>query len=270
MAAESNTERRVLVSSMRQALWARPALLVRGSSRRITIMRFRPANIRVINRRDDRLGRHSHCFPLAREKQRKPTPRMFLTCSSISEDQAGRLQAEAQKEREAAENERRLREEARALIKQQANEIAELEEKNATLDDDLRRYAVRANREGMVLSILGMLGGVTLWHYAPGLSALLSSRRVMPHLFQPIAHLLIGCVGIGLFCLPGWIFLRQKTWTQKAKVSSMSIILIAALALSNLVDKSTWQASWSGILEAAVLVGSLLFTVFSPKKVLGD
>jgi len=30
---------------------ARPALLVRGSSRRITIMRFRPANIRVINRR---------------------------------------------------------------------------------------------------------------------------------------------------------------------------------------------------------------------------
>ena len=87
MAAESNTERRVLVSSMRQALWARPALLVRGSSRRITIMRFRPANIRVINRRDDRLGRHSHCFPLAREKQRKPTPRMFLTCSSISEEE---------------------------------------------------------------------------------------------------------------------------------------------------------------------------------------
>ena len=30
---------------------ARPAPLVRGSSRRITIMRFRPANIRVINRR---------------------------------------------------------------------------------------------------------------------------------------------------------------------------------------------------------------------------
>jgi hypothetical protein len=72
MAVESNTERRVLVRSMRRALWARPALLVRGSSRRITIMRFRPANIRVINRRDDRLGRRPHCFPLAREEQRKP------------------------------------------------------------------------------------------------------------------------------------------------------------------------------------------------------
>ena len=88
MAAESNTERRVLVTSMRQALWAQPALLVRGSSRRITIMRFRPANIRVINRRDDRLGRRPHCFPLAREEQRKPKPRMFLTRSSISEDEA--------------------------------------------------------------------------------------------------------------------------------------------------------------------------------------
>ena len=88
MAAESNTERRVLVCSMRQALWAQPALLVRGSSRRITIMRFRPANIRVINRRDDCLGRHPHCFPLARGKQRKPKPRMFLTRSSISEHES--------------------------------------------------------------------------------------------------------------------------------------------------------------------------------------
>ena len=85
MAVEPNTERRVLVCSKRQALWAQPALLVRGSSRRITIMRFRPANIRVINRRDDRLGRHPHCFPLAREEQRKPTPRIYWTGSSISE-----------------------------------------------------------------------------------------------------------------------------------------------------------------------------------------
>jgi hypothetical protein len=85
MAAESSTERRILVSSMRQGLRTQPALLVRGSSRRITIMRFRPANIRVINRRDDRLGRRPHCFPLAREEQHKPTPRMFLTRSSISE-----------------------------------------------------------------------------------------------------------------------------------------------------------------------------------------
>jgi len=42
----------------------RPALLVRGRSRRITIMRFRPANIRVINRRDSRLG-HLRCCVLS-------------------------------------------------------------------------------------------------------------------------------------------------------------------------------------------------------------
>ena len=39
-----------------------PAPLVRGSSRRITIMRFRPANIRVINRRNSRLDRYLRCF----------------------------------------------------------------------------------------------------------------------------------------------------------------------------------------------------------------
>src|SRR5580704_11964850 len=41
-------------STYAAGLRARPALLVRGSSRRITIMRCRPANIRVINRRDSR------------------------------------------------------------------------------------------------------------------------------------------------------------------------------------------------------------------------
>ena len=39
-----------------------PACLVRGSSRRITIMRFRPANIRVINRRNSRLDRDFRCL----------------------------------------------------------------------------------------------------------------------------------------------------------------------------------------------------------------
>jgi hypothetical protein len=48
------------------------APLVRGSSRRITIMRFRPANIRVINRRNSYLDRDSRCFPKAREKKRSP------------------------------------------------------------------------------------------------------------------------------------------------------------------------------------------------------
>ena len=48
---------------------ARPALLVRGSSRRITIMRFRPANIRVINRRDSRLGHHRCCVLLGAEDE---------------------------------------------------------------------------------------------------------------------------------------------------------------------------------------------------------
>ena len=36
---------------MRNGLRTQPASLVRGSSRRIMSMRFRPANIRVINRR---------------------------------------------------------------------------------------------------------------------------------------------------------------------------------------------------------------------------
>ncbi len=52
-----------------EGLRAEPASLVRGSSRRITIMRFRPANIRVINRRKNHLDRDLRC--LLREKRRK-------------------------------------------------------------------------------------------------------------------------------------------------------------------------------------------------------
>jgi hypothetical protein len=92
VAVEGLTKRRTLIPFVRQALRAQPALSVRGSSRRITSMRFRPANTRVINRRDDRFDRHSRCFPLAEGKQRckiRP-PALLISGHSILEGQFGK------------------------------------------------------------------------------------------------------------------------------------------------------------------------------------
>ena len=52
-----------------------PAPIVRGSSRRITIMRFRPANIRVINRRETYLDHDLRCLLRAKEKKKKEVAR---------------------------------------------------------------------------------------------------------------------------------------------------------------------------------------------------
>jgi hypothetical protein len=52
-----------------------PALIVRGSSRRITIMRFRPASIRVINRRQNDLDHDLRCFLRARRGKQKTVAR---------------------------------------------------------------------------------------------------------------------------------------------------------------------------------------------------
>jgi len=46
-----NTARRILLRSVRYGPQTQPAFSVRGSSRRIMTMRFRPADIRLINRR---------------------------------------------------------------------------------------------------------------------------------------------------------------------------------------------------------------------------
>ena len=51
VAAEGPRKGEPSLRSMRHGLRTQPAPLVRGSSRRIMTMRFRPANIRVINRR---------------------------------------------------------------------------------------------------------------------------------------------------------------------------------------------------------------------------
>jgi hypothetical protein len=52
-----------------------PAPLVRGSSRRITIMRSRPANIRLINRRKNYLDRDLRCLLRERRKNGKTVTR---------------------------------------------------------------------------------------------------------------------------------------------------------------------------------------------------
>src|ERR1051325_2329482 len=58
-----------------------PALLVRGSSRRIMSMRFRPANIRMIDRRANRLDRYLCCRLFTEHKQnlRAPQRKKLLT-----------------------------------------------------------------------------------------------------------------------------------------------------------------------------------------------
>jgi hypothetical protein len=186
------------------------------------------------------------------------------------EDQATRLQAEALKERVIAEAERQLKVESLTVIKQQANEIAELAEKNATLDENLQEFRTRADRERLALTFIGILCGVVLWHYAYRLSNFLSGKGAIARFGQPISQVLLGWVGIVLFCIPTWMFLRKKTWPIKLKVGSMSFSLVLALALSNVLDKKIWTASWSGILEASVLVAGLLFTALSPRKVFGS
>ena len=67
------TERRILVGSYATAPVARLAILVRGSSRRITTMmagrEARSANIRVINRRNSYFDSCLVCFT---QKQKAP------------------------------------------------------------------------------------------------------------------------------------------------------------------------------------------------------
>jgi hypothetical protein len=62
-----HTERRTLLAPLAAGETPDPRPLVRDSSRRITTMRFRPANIRVINRRDSRLDRCLTCFTEKKE-----------------------------------------------------------------------------------------------------------------------------------------------------------------------------------------------------------
>ena len=65
----------------------KPALQVRGSSRRIMSMWFRPANIRVINRSADSLDRHLYgCAIIGEEQRACALPgKKLLTRLAISE-----------------------------------------------------------------------------------------------------------------------------------------------------------------------------------------
>ena len=69
--SKGHPERRILVLSLATGLWPRLALTVRGSSRRITIVKASPArssNIRVINRRGSTIDRCPFCSrPPARQ-----------------------------------------------------------------------------------------------------------------------------------------------------------------------------------------------------------
>ncbi len=87
VAIEGFTKRRILIYFVRQALRAQSTLSVRGSSRRIMCMRFRPANTRVIKRRVDRLVRHLCRPPSNQDEQQNPSRKKVLTRLAILECQ---------------------------------------------------------------------------------------------------------------------------------------------------------------------------------------
>jgi len=85
MTVDGQTKRRILLTSMRYDLRVQSAPLVRGSSRRIMTLRFRPAYIRVINRRDSSTTAISPVFLKAKRANstrkrvnwpEKPTPQI--------------------------------------------------------------------------------------------------------------------------------------------------------------------------------------------------
>jgi hypothetical protein len=85
MTVDGQTKRRILLTSMRYDLRVQSAPLVRGSSRRIMTLRFRPAYIRVINRRDSSTTVICPVFPKAKRASstrkrmnwpEKPTPQI--------------------------------------------------------------------------------------------------------------------------------------------------------------------------------------------------
>jgi len=78
------TERRILLPFMRYGSIAQPASLVRGSSRRITIVRFRPADIRVINRRICLSSCCLLCRPSLRRIERKTQPGVNVTLDRVA------------------------------------------------------------------------------------------------------------------------------------------------------------------------------------------
>ncbi len=86
VAIEGFTKRRILIYFVRQALRAQSTLSVRGSSRRIMCMRFRPANTRVIKRRVDRLVRHLCRPPSNQDEQQNPSRKKVLTRLPILEN----------------------------------------------------------------------------------------------------------------------------------------------------------------------------------------
>lgn len=67
----------------------RLATLVRGSSRRITTMRLRPANIRVINRRESLLGQRLLGSACRRLRWRQGQARFARRCATLDSVLAG-------------------------------------------------------------------------------------------------------------------------------------------------------------------------------------
>jgi hypothetical protein len=178
--------------------------------------------------------------------------RKFLASSREEQLRALEIErARVESEREAEEERRKAVE---AIVDERDAEIRSLEEKQATMQVEID--GISAELLGQLLAqtkerqrrrafhmTLGFLGGAAIWHWSTSLLAA-TVRAVPPLLAWPSGSVaLIGLVGALVFSIPAFLFLRGTDWKDRTKIALSSIVVIAALAFSQALDKEAISAT---------------------------
>jgi hypothetical protein len=163
--------------------------------------------------------------------------RSFLASSSDErrkelEAQTIRLETRANRNRNAAKAERDLRKRVQTTVQSQSSQISELLEKNAGLQRQLIDQDEHNERRRLLYAVVGLAAGAFWWWSTAFIWKTLCFALPSLQRWQELGLVVLGVIGSIFFCLPALAYVRRRPWTESVKVSTMSAILLAALALS--------------------------------------
>ena len=112
--------------------------------------------------------------------------------------------------------------------------------------------------------VLGFVGGFAVWYWTETLLAQFNIKVPSLIVWNSYAEVILKLIGALVFSIPAFLYIRRTSLEQGFQIALYTVVVIAALAFSQLLDKEALSASSSyvdlgSIVATLIFIGILLF-----------
>lgn len=113
--------------------------------------------------------------------------------------------------------------------------------------------------------VLGFILGSAVWSLVDFFIPVLNQNLPALASWNTLIRVIVQCLGAVVFVIPAVRFIRYTAWQRELRIIIISVVIAAALVLSQLLDKDT-LSGLSDLLGVATVLAALIIAAIAANR----